>query len=137
MSLSIILMILGIFGIIGELFIPSGIAGIIGFGLLACGVLLFFNVSIEFAVVGGILTSVIAAVVAYLFWIRVRAKPIKTGSESFIGLDAIVFSDFSNSKGRVHVNGEEWSARSKSGKDYKKGEKVKITAVIGVYIEVD
>ncbi|MEW6529066.1 MAG: NfeD family protein [Candidatus Micrarchaeota archaeon] len=137
MSLAILLIVIGLLGVLGELFIPGGIMGIVGFGMLICGVLLYLGVPVEFAVVGGILAGAFAGIIAYVFWARARSKPIKTGAEAFIGFEAKVCTDFSDSKGIVHVKGEEWSARSRNRKKYKKGDITKILGVSGVYLEVD
>ncbi|MCX6778172.1 MAG: NfeD family protein [Candidatus Micrarchaeota archaeon] len=137
MSFAMPLIVIGLLALFGELFLPGGIAGIIGIGLIACGVLLSTGVSSEASAAGGILTSAVAAVVVYVYWRKVRRSPLKSGADAFVGLEATVITNFSGGKGQVRLKGEDWSARSHGEKSYKRGDKVKITGFEGVYLEVD
>jgi len=133
-----ILIVLGLMGIVGEFFLPSGLSGIVGAGFLTAGVLLLLGVPIEFALVGGGVVSAMTALAVYIYSKYLfRTKPIKSGGESFIGLQAEVLKEFSKGKGQIRVRGEDWSATSKSGKNHKKGEHVKVVGFAGVFLEVE
>ncbi|MBS3068107.1 hypothetical protein J4450_05365 [Candidatus Micrarchaeota archaeon] len=136
MQWEVILIVLGLLAILGELFLPGGIMGIFGIGLLLTGILLYFGVQYEISIFVGVLASAITAVIVYMYWKRLKAKPVKTGGESFIGLDGKIIS-CKDGKGLLNIKGEEWSYRSHSEKEYKKGTKVTIIGFEGVYLEVE
>ncbi len=136
MQWEVILIVLGLLAILGELFLPGGIMGIFGIGLLLTGILLYSGVQYEIAIFVGVLASAITAVIVYMYWKRLKARPVKTGGESFIGLEGKVISN-KDGKGLLSIKGEEWSFRSHSEKEYKKGAKVKIIGFEGVYLEVE
>jgi len=135
---ALILIVIGLLGIAGEFFLPSGLSGIIGLGFLSAGLLMMFGFSFEHAALGGLIISIIAGIVVFYYSRHLSmTNPIKSGAESFIGLEADVTKDFTNGKGLVRSRGEDWSAASRSGKDYKKGEKASIVGFSGVFLEVE
>ena len=136
MELEVILIVIGLLAILGELFLPGGIMGIFGIGLLITGILLFYNVQYEVAVLAGIIASAVTAIIVYIYWKKLKAQPAKTGGEALIGLEGKVIS-CKDGKGLLSVRGEEWSYRSKNEKDYKKGQKVKVIGFEGVYLGVE
>ncbi len=135
---SSILIVIGLMGILGEFFLPSGLSGIVGVGFLTAGLLLWLGVPIEFAMLGGVFVSAIAALAVYIYSkYLLKTKPIKSGGESFIGLQAEVLKEFTKGKGQIRVRGEDWSATSKSKKNYKKGDRAKVIGFSGVFLEVE
>ncbi len=135
----IVLILIGLAFMAAEAFIPSfGILGIGGFIAFIIGATIMFDsqgmpgMALDFGVVWGmaILGLVIMALVAWLTVKAVRRK-VSTGIESMIGSYAKVV-DWSENGGRVHIQGEIWSARSKDRYELNKGEKVLVSAVDGL-----
>lgn len=137
MEISVYLFLIGILALTGELFLPSGIIGIIGVGFIVASILLFYGFSFNISIFGGLVVSAILGVVFLLYVKHMKKIPAKTGAESLIGLNAKVVSNFSDGKGIVEVKSEKWSCRSLSGKNYKKGTSVVIKSFQGVFLEVD
>jgi membrane-bound serine protease (ClpP class) len=85
----------------------------------------------------GIAVIALAAVVEvgeFLFWRRfLRRYRVQTGSEAMVGQDAEVVEG-GDPYGRVRIRGELWSARS--AEPLRLGERVKVTAVDGLTLEV-
>jgi membrane protein implicated in regulation of membrane protease activity len=70
----------------------------------------------------------------FLFWRRfLRRYRVQTGSEAMVGQEAEVV-DAGDPYGRVRIRGELWSA--KCAEPMRVGERVKVTAVNGLKLEV-
>jgi membrane-bound serine protease (ClpP class) len=130
------LIALGLALIAVELFIPSfGILGVGGIVAVMAGSVILFDTDIaEFRLNSGVIAGMgfgSALVFGGVVWLAARTmgKPRLSGREAMIGLEAEAIGDFVDGRGRVHLLGEDWSARSpeKVGK----GDKVRITAVAG------
>jgi membrane-bound serine protease (ClpP class) len=130
------LIALGLALIAVELFIPSfGILGVGGIVAVMAGSVILFDTDIpEFRLNSGVIAGMgfgSALVFGGVVWLAARtmSKPRLSGREAMIGLEAEAIGDFVDGRGRVHLLGEDWSARSpeKVGK----GDKVRITAVAG------
>lgn len=102
-----------------ELFVPSfgvlGIGGIVG--VVFGSVILFEGdqglFSVNTSLIAGIaLVSIL--VFCVVAWVAVRSlrKPRPDSSQAMSGLMAEAVSDFTDGKGRVHLRGENWFARS-------------------------
>jgi membrane protein implicated in regulation of membrane protease activity len=70
----------------------------------------------------------------FLFWRRfLRRYRVQTGSEAMVGQDAEVV-EAGDPYGRVRIRGELWSAQG--AEPLRVGERVKVTAVHGLTLEV-
>lgn len=137
MDLFALLIIIGTLALVGELFLPSGIVGALGIGLIVSGILIMLNFEQSLAFIIGFITSVLAVIAILIYNKYLQKQPIKTGGESLIGKFAIVKKTFKNGRGLVIVNSEVWSCQSVNGKNYKEGEKVKIIGFEGVYLKTE
>jgi len=136
----LMLMLLGIFFIVAELFIAGfGILGIGGIIAFAFGSILLFDAdtlgsSVSIPLV---LAFSIVSLVFFIWVIRVfissRSAKIVTGVEDIIGSDAEVIG-VDKSGYHVYCHGESWSAKSKSELDI--GEKVKVVKLSGLTLEI-
>jgi membrane-bound serine protease (ClpP class) len=135
------LMLLGFALIAVELFVPSlGILGIGGVVAVVVGSVILMDSDVPGM---GINTGLIAAmglVSALVFFIIVylAAKAFKrpqvAGREALPGHRAEAISDFRDGEGRVHLEGEDWSAASEQ--PITRGQEVEITAVDGLVLKV-
>ena len=68
-----------------------------------------------------------------------KVRRVKTNADSIIGMIGVVVEPIDNaaSKGRVHINGLNWSARSEDGEQIDVGEQVLIKAIQGVKVIVE
>ena len=86
----------------------------------------------------GLAVIVAAAVVEVAevgFWIRfLRRYRVQTGAEGLVGATAEVIEACAP-RGRVRLRGELWSARA--GSELAVGERVRVTAVDGLTLEVE
>lgn len=128
------LMVLGLALIAVELFVPSfGILGIGGLIAVVFGSVILFDEGVPgYAVNDGLIAglSVSGAVLfAMIVWMIQRAlqRPRMGGRASVIDHTAEAISDFSDGRGRVHLQGEDWFARSAT--DIQSGQRVRITAM--------
>ncbi|MBE0584058.1 MAG: nodulation protein NfeD, partial [Desulfofustis sp.] len=114
------LIVLGLALIAVELFVPS--FGILGIGSIIAmvfgSVILFDADAPEFRINTGLVAGMgftSATIFGIIAWHAARTigKP-RSGSnrEAMVGLQAEAIGDFSDGRGRVHVQGEDWSARS-------------------------
>jgi len=136
----LMLMLLGIFFIVAELFIAGfGILGIGGIIAFAFGSILLFDAdtlgsSVSIPLV---LAFSIVSLVFFIWVIRVfissRSAKIVTGVEDIIGSVAEVIG-VDKSGYHVYCHGESWSAKSKSELDI--GEKVKVVKLSGLTLEI-
>ncbi len=135
------LMILGFLLIAVELFVPSfGILGIGGIAAVVFGSIILFDTEVPGFVVNtgliaamGLFSALIFAAVIYLVT-RSHRNPRVTGTESLVGREAESISDFSAGRGRVHIEGEDWSARGDDS--IRKGDLVTIEAADGLTLKV-
>jgi len=135
----LMLMLLGIFFIVAELFIAGfGILGIGGIIAFAFGSILLFDAdtlgsSVSIPLV---LAFSIVSLVFFIWVIRVfissRSAKIVTGVEDIIGSVAEVIG-VDKSGYHVYCHGESWSAKSKSELDI--GEKVKVVKLSGLTLD--
>ncbi len=129
------LIALGLALIAVELFVPSfGILGIGGIVAVVFGSVILFDTDVpDFRVNTGLIAGMgfgSAAVFGIIVWHAARTivKPRGgSGREAMIGLRAEALDDFSDGRGRVHVQGEDWSARAEQ--PIRAGETVRITGM--------
>ena len=135
------LMILGFLLIAVELFVPSfGILGIGGIAAVVFGSIILFDTDVPGFMVNtgliaamGLFAALTFAAVIYLVT-RSHRNPRVTGNESLVGREAESISDFSNGRGRVHIEGEDWSAHGDDS--IRKGDPVTIEAADGLTLKV-
>ncbi len=136
------LMILGFLLIAVELFVPSfGILGIGGVVAVVFGSIILFDtdgvpgfmVNTGLIAAMGLFSALTFAAVIYLVT-RSHRNPRVTGNESLVGREAESISDFHNGRGRVHIEGEDWSAQGDDA--IRKGELVTIEAAEGLTLKV-
>src|SRR6056297_3276089 len=125
------LMALGLALIAVELFVPSfGILGIGGVIAVMFGSVILFDsgvpgMSINTGLIAGMGFGS-ALIFGAIIWLAARSmrKPRMGGREALTGQQAEAISDFSNGEGRVHLQGEDWRARS--SQPIAPGDKVRI-----------
>ncbi len=126
------LIVLGLALIAVELFVPSfGILGIGGIVAVVFGSVILFDADVpDFRVNTGLIAGMgfgSAAIFGIIVWHagRTIVKPRGgSGREAMIGLQAEALDDFIDGRGRVHVQGEDWSARAEQ--PIRAGETVRI-----------
>ncbi len=135
------LMALGFALIAVELFVPSfGILGIGGVLAVVFGSIILMDTDVPgFAVntgliaAMGLISALVFGAIVYLA-ARSHRNPRVSGSESLVGHQAEAIGEFTDGKGRVHVEGEDWSARGPDG--IHAGDLVEIEAVDGLILKV-
>ena len=135
------LILLGVILIVAEAFVPSfGTLGLGGIAAFVFGSIILLDsdipgMAIARALIGGVafVASTLLLAMIYLL-MSIRRKPAVSGVESMLGSVAKVLEDFDRS-GTVFVNGERWNARSTAA--VKKGDRVQITAVEHLVLEVE
>lgn len=137
------LLLFGVALMVTEAFTPGfGIAGFGGIVAFAVGALFLFDpaqsdipIAVSWQVVAG-LAALSAAFFAGVmgFAMRARHRPVRTGAEQMIGSTGEVVS-WTQTTGRVHVNGEMWEARSKQS--FSKGQKVRVVGRTGLTLDVE
>ena len=137
------LLLFGIALMVSEAFTPGfGIAGLGGIAAFAVGALFLFDpaqsdipIAVSWQVVAGmaVLSGAFFAG-AIGFAVRARHRPVRTGAEQMIGSSGEVVS-WTETTGRVHVNGELWEARSKQS--LSKGQRVRVVGRAGLTIDVE
>lgn len=137
----LLLMLLGFALIVVELFVPSlGILGIGGVAAVVVGSIILMDSDVPGM---GINTGLIAAMglasaLVFLAIVYLAAKsyrrPQVAGREALAGRHAEAISDFPDGEGRVHVEGEDWSAASDG--PVRRGQTVEIVAVDGLVLKV-
>jgi len=135
------LMLLGFALIAVELFVPSlGILGIGGVVAVVVGSIILMDSDVPGM---GINTGIIAAMglasaLVFLAIIYFAAKafrrPQTAGREALAGRQAKAISDFHEGRGRVHLEGEDWSAESDHA--IAKGQTVEVIALDGLVLKV-
>ncbi|MBY6204996.1 nodulation protein NfeD [Halomonas denitrificans] len=138
------LMALGLALIAVELFVPSfGILGIGGLIAVVFGSVILFDEDIPgFAVNDGLIAGLAvsgAVLFGMIVWMARRAlqRPRMTGRASLIDHTAEAIDDFDEGRGRVHVQGEDWFARSRDA--VRRGQRVRIVGMKdeGFVLEVE
>ena len=137
----IALMILGFILITVELFVPSfGVLGIGGIAAVVFGSIILFDTDVPgFAVNTGLIaamglfSALTFAAVIYLVT-RSHRNPRVTGNESLVGREAESIADFNQGRGRVHIDGEDWSARGDDS--IRSGDLVTVEAADGLILKV-
>ncbi|WP_220337151.1 MULTISPECIES: nodulation protein NfeD [unclassified Wenzhouxiangella] len=135
------LMLLGFALIAVELFVPSlGILGIGGVIAVVVGSIILMDSDVPGM---GINTGIIAAMglasaLVFLAIVYFAAKafrrPQTAGREALAGRQAEAISDFHEGQGRVHLEGEDWSAESDA--PIERGQVVEVTAIEGLVLKV-
>lgn len=132
-GLALILLGLALIGV--ELFVPAfGILGIGGIVAVVAGSVILFEgdmpeFRINTAVIAG-MGAGSAPVFGGIVWVAARTlrKPrLRSSRDAMVGLEAEAIQDFTDGSGRVHLRGEDWSARS--GHPIRQGDKVRIMAM--------
>jgi membrane-bound serine protease (ClpP class) len=134
------LLVLGIAFMIAEVFVPAygslGIGGIIAFVI---GSVMMIDTDVP----GFILPWSLIAVIAFLsalfilvvvgMAVQARKRPVVSGSEEMIGAPGEVVEDFAQ-EGWALIHSENWKVRSTA--PLKRGQKVRVTAINGLVLEV-
>ncbi len=135
------LMVLGFALIAVELFVPSfGILGIGGVIAVVFGSIILMDtdvpgMSINTGMIAAMgLASALAFFAILYLAARSHRNPKVSGVHSLVGRTAESISDFSKGQGRVHIEGEDWSARSDA--PIQREDQVEIVAVDGLTLEV-
>lgn len=125
------LMALGLALIAVELFVPSfGILGVGGIIAVMFGSVILFDSGVPGLEMNtGLVMGMgfgSALIFAAIVWLAARSmrKPRVGGYEALVGLEAEAISDFIDNSGRVHLQGEDW--RAKSSRPVARGEKVRV-----------
>lgn len=135
------LMLLGFALIAVELFVPSfGILGIGGVAAVVFGSIILMDTEVPgMAVNPGLIAAMgLASALAFFAVVYLAARshrhPRVTGTESLIGREAESIANFADGRGRVHIEGEDWSARS--DEPVGREDRVEIMAVEGLILKV-
>ena len=131
-GLALVLLGMALIGV--ELFIPAfGILGIGGIVAVVAGSVILFEGDMPefrintYAIVG--MGAGSALLFGGIVWVAARTlrKPRLSSREAMVGLEAEAIQDFVDGLGRVHLQGENWSASS--GHPIRQGDKVRIVAM--------
>jgi membrane-bound serine protease (ClpP class) len=135
------LMVLGFSLIAVELFVPSfGILGIGGVLAVVFGSVILMDTDVPgFAINTGLiaamgLTSALVFFAVIYLAARSFRNPRVSGVEALVGQQAESISDFPDGHGRVHIDGEDWTARSDA--PIHRDQKVEVMAVDGLTLVV-
>ena len=71
---------------------------------------------------------------ALAFAIKAQRGPVVSGREEMIGIEGRALGDFTE-KGRIHVHGEDWQARSRV--PVRRGQTVRVIAIEGLVLTVE
>lgn len=135
------LMLLGFALIAVELFVPSlGILGIGGVIAVVVGSIILMDsdvpgMSINTGLIAamGLASALVFLAIIYLA-AKSHRKPQVAGREAVVGRHAEAISEFRDGEGRVHLEGEDWSAESEQS--IKKGQSVEVTGIDGLVLKV-
>jgi membrane-bound serine protease (ClpP class) len=131
-GLALILLGMALIGV--ELFIPAfGILGIGGIVAVVAGSVILFEGDMPefrintYAIVG--MGAGSALLFGGIVWVAARTlrKPRLSSREAMVGLEAEAIQDFVDGLGRVHLQGENWSARSRH--PIRQGDTVRVMAM--------
>ena len=134
------LIFLGIALMIAEAFVASfGILGLGGIVSFVIGSVILMNTDvpgfgIDLGLIAGFaLSSAVFCIIAIGLILKARHRPIVSGKEELIGLVGEVIDDFTGT-GMVRVHSENW--RASCDQSLRKNEKVKVTAIDGLLLQV-
>lgn len=131
-GLALILLGMALIGV--ELFIPAfGILGIGGIVAVVAGSVILFEGDMPefrintYAIVG--MGGGSALIFGGIVWVAARSlrRPRLSSREAMVGLEAEAIQDFMDGLGRVHLRGENWSARSEH--PIRQGDSVRVIAM--------
>jgi len=135
------LMVLGFALIAVELFVPSfGILGIGGVLAVVFGSIILMDTEVPGFVINTGLIGGMALGASLTFFIivylaaRSHRRPHASGTEALVGHPAESIADFSGGHGRVHVEGEDWTAQGPDS--IRSGDFVEIESVDGLTLHV-
>lgn len=137
----LLLILLGFALIVVELFVPSiGILGIGGVVSVVIGSIILVDSDVPGMGVNTGLIAAMALAAALVFfaivYLAARAwrRPVYTGRETLDGRRAQAVDDFKNGKGRVYIEGEDWSARCEE--PVAAGQMVEVVKAEGLFLTV-
>jgi membrane-bound serine protease (ClpP class) len=134
----LLLIVLGVGFMVSEAFFPAygslGIGGLIAFVIGSVILIQVPGYRVPFALIGGFTfaTALFLALVLGVL-IKSRRRPVVTGREELLGSAGVVIDDFEG-EGWAHLHGETWRVRSRE--PLKKGERVRVTAMQGLTLDV-
>ncbi len=135
------LILLGIAFMVAEVFMPSfGALGIGGVVALVVGSIILLDTSVEGYDIAWQLIAVVAVLSAAIFVgvatlaLRARGRAVVSGREQMIGGIGEALESFAD-RGRVHVMGEDWQARTRSA--VLAGQRVKVIDIEGLTLVVE
>jgi membrane-bound serine protease (ClpP class) len=96
----------------------------------------YYGLALQFEAVLAIILLVIAAIMAWLFYVGFKAqhKRVKTGKEALIGSKGVTTTELTP-KGEIRVAGEFWQATTKDG-TIPVGQDVEVVAMEGMFLVV-
>ncbi|MDH3233696.1 MAG: nodulation protein NfeD [Alphaproteobacteria bacterium] len=134
------LLLLGLALMAAEAFAPSfGILGLGGIAAFVIGSLMLFETKVAQFALSWWVVGAVAIVSAGFFMIvlamlvRAHRRPVVSGAEEMIGSPALVV-EWKGANGRVRAHGEIWRARARAR--LKRGQRVEVTSVDGLTVEV-
>ncbi len=135
------LILLGIVFMVAEVFMPSfGALGIGGVVALVVGSIILLDTSVEGYDIAWQLIAVVAILSTAIFVgvatlaLRARSRAVVSGREQMIGSIGEALESFAD-RGRVHVMGEDWQARTRSA--VLAGQRVKVIDIEGLTLVVE
>lgn len=136
------LMLLGVALMVAEAFVPSfGILGIGGIIAFALGSLLLVDTGLEAYEISLSLVIGVSAVSFLVIFgiatmaVRAHKRAVTSGPEQMLNAIAVATGDFVGGAGKVRLMGELWNARSPV--PVRKGDRVRITAMDGLWLTVE
>ena len=141
---AMLLIVVSIGFMIAEAFLPSfGVMGIGGFVGFVIGSVLVVDptnaqgmrLPLLTIVPGAVVAAGFALLVSYLVLRSERAR-VRSGAEGMVGQQAVALSDFVDGKGRVQLQGENWSALLEGAGSVKRGDSVVVHAIDGLLLHV-
>lgn len=138
-----ILLTIGAAFIVLEFFLPSfGLFGFAGASSILIGVVQLHQTGYIENMPVSINTLIIMAVIGLLLAVAggfytytLYQKKNTTGVEAMLGQEATIIS-WSNKKGSVHIQGENWQAYSDDAYTLNKGDKVLVSRIDGLKIKI-
>lgn len=134
------LIIIGITFMVAEAFVPAfgalGIGGVVAF---VVGSVMMMDTDVPgFVLPWSLIVAIAALSVLFVFLVigmalQARKRPVVSGREEIVGGHGEVVDDFEG-QGWVRMHGENWMAKSDVA--LKRGQRVRITAVDGLMLEV-
>lgn len=135
------IIVLGLVLMIVELTLPSfGLIGFSGIVAFALGSIFLIDTGVPGYGVSKSLVGMLSVITSsllmmFLIWLRrLHSMPVATGPEEMLNKVATVIS-WENDAGRIRLRGTSWAARSDTA--LSRGQKVRVTAVDGLTIDVE